>query len=373
MLHVDIPTLGEFKTLNQVRAQACVSIYLPTTPVSQDADASRIAFGNLVRGALEQVEAAGVSKQQIAALAALCDELEQDEEFWRFLAHSLAVLVTPEKISTFRLANKLSASMHVSDRFHLKPLLRAITFGNAGFVLALSENHARLVQFFADLPPQIVAVPGLPKDAASLAGMTSTRQRSDRRGLPGAEGKKLQLAKFARAVDRALRPTFSGLDVPMVLAAAQPLASIYASVNSYPGLLKETIDLSPDRTSEGELAERARPLLDNHHAEQIRALHELYEKRAGDGRATSDLSDAARAATFGAVEALLVDIDDVVFGTLDEDSGAISFADRPSADSYGVIDEIAGRALMSGARVLGVRKDDIPGRAKLAAILRFAV
>ena len=40
--------------------------------------------------------------------------------------------------------------------------------------------------------------------------------------------------------------------------------------------------------------------------------------------------------------------------------------------SYGVVDEIAGRAFTAGARVLGVRRADIPGGASLAAILRYA-
>jgi hypothetical protein len=38
-----------------------------------------------------------------------------------------------------------------------------------------------------------------------------------------------------------------------------------------------------------------------------------------------------------------------------------------------VVDEIARRALLTGARVLGVRKDDLPGGTPLAAILRYAL
>ena len=70
---------------------------------------------------------------------------------------------------------------------------------------------------------------------------------------------------------------------------------------------------------------------------------------------------------------MLVDIDEVVIGTVDETSGAVTFADRPGKDSYGVVDEIAGRALASGAKVLGVRKADIPDGAHLAAILRYPI
>jgi hypothetical protein len=41
MLYVDTPTLPEFKALATVRGDACVSIYLPTTTLPQDAAVSR--------------------------------------------------------------------------------------------------------------------------------------------------------------------------------------------------------------------------------------------------------------------------------------------------------------------------------------------
>jgi hypothetical protein len=41
--------------------------------------------------------------------------------------------------------------------------------------------------------------------------------------------------------------------------------------------------------------------------------------------------------------------------------------------SYDVIDEIAGPAILTGAKFLGVRRIDIPGEAPLAAILRYSV
>ncbi len=38
----------------------------------------------------------------------------------------------------------------------------------------------------------------------------------------------------ARQIDHALRPFRGGVGVPLILAAAKPLDSIYRSVNSYP-------------------------------------------------------------------------------------------------------------------------------------------
>jgi hypothetical protein len=70
---------------------------------------------------------------------------------------------------------------------------------------------------------------------------------------------------------------------------------------------------------------------------------------------------------------LLVDIDAAVPGFVDEKTGSVEFVDTDDARSYGVVDEIAGRALASGARILGDRKTDIPEGKELAAILRYPV
>lgn len=373
MLHVDIPTRSEFRALNETRADACVSIYLRTTVLTQASDASRIELGNLVKQAGEQLEAQNFDKRRLALLTEHFEELADDEEFWRLQANSLALLATPDRLRSYRLANALSPMVQVSDRFHLKPLLRAITFPHSAYVLALSENAARLVEIHAEMPPVTVKVDGLPKDAASSVGKSTLNDRGASGRIQGSEGQNVRFRQYARQVDAALRPILSGRETPLILAATGRLASVYRTVNSYPHLLPDGIEDSPDRIADDALADAARPALDAAHEAELSELRSLYEARAGDGRATSDLSDAARAATYGAVETLLVDIDSVVPGTVDEETGKISFAETADATNYGVVDEIAGRALASGARVIGVRKPDLPGSGELAAILRYAV
>jgi hypothetical protein len=373
MLYVDIPTLPDFTALNRERADACVSIYVETTPLTQQADAGRIELGNLARQAREQLEAIGLNKRRLAALMEQFDDLADDAEFWRLQANSLAVLATPDMLRTYRLANKLTSVVQVSDRFHLKPLLRAITFPHSAFVLALSENAVRLVEVFAEVPPQTVNVDGLPKDAASSVRKSTLNDRAPVGRIQGAEGQNLRFRQYARQVDAALRPVLSGRDMPLILAATGRLEAVYRSVNSYPALLPEPIKTSPDRMSDAELADAARPILDAAYRSEIDRLKALYDTRAKQGRATSDISDAARAATYGAIEALLVDMDSTVPGTVDEENGAVTFAESADATSYGVVDEITGRAFASGARVLAVRKADLPGGGELAAILRYAV
>jgi hypothetical protein len=371
VLYVDIPTADELKALAAHRDDPCVSIYLPTTPLTQETDRDRIELKTLAKQALRQLTEAGADKSRVTAVAEHLDDLVDDDEFWRFQAHSLAVLATPDHVHTFRVPNALSSTVVVADRFHLKPLLRAATFPNDGYVLALAEGAVRLVEVSADLPAAAVRVAGMPKDAPSALGKASLNDRSPSRRIQGSEGKKVRLTQYARKVDAALRGVLAGREVPLILAAAEPLASIYRSVNTYPHLVAPTLSGSPEELADAELAARARAVLDDVYRAEIAAWVALFAARENQGRATTDVAHAARAATIGAVDSLLVDIDAVVPGTVDDADGSVTFAAEPGAGSYGIVDEIARRTLLGGGRVLAVRQADIPGGKQLAAILRY--
>ncbi|SFV29490.1 hypothetical protein SAMN05216456_0766 [Devosia crocina] len=372
MLYVDIPTHKDLTALRAVRDEASVSIYLETTPLTQEIEKSRISFGNLGKEAIAQLEEAGIDKRRLASLREALDDLADDEDFWRHQAHSLAIFATPDSIRTFRLANRLTEMVEVADRFHLKPLLRAVTFRNAAHVLAISENAVRLVEVAADLPPTEVKVQDFPDSAADAVGKSTINDRSHARRIHGSEGEKVQLAKYIRRVDAALRPVLNGSDLPIILAATEPVASLVRSISGF-DYEPEIIAGSPDRLTESELAEAARPVLDTRYARKIDSFRQLFETRSGQNRAITDLSDAARAATFGAIETLLVDMDNVVTGTVDEETGAVQFSEGADAAHYGIVDEIAGRALDSGATVLAVRRQDLPRDADMAAVLRYAI
>ena len=63
MLHIDIPTLEEFKALAQIKGEVCISVYLPVSPLVQNVRANRIAFRDLAREALAQLRETGVQTQ----------------------------------------------------------------------------------------------------------------------------------------------------------------------------------------------------------------------------------------------------------------------------------------------------------------------
>ena len=371
MLHVDIPSRSDIQRLSAVRTPSCLSIYLPTTPITQDAQADRIALKNLARQGLEQLTRMGVHKRERDTIEEALDDLIDDDEFWRFQAHTLAVLATPAETLTFRLPNKLEPAVVAGDRFFIKPLLRTLTVSQSAYVLALAQGSVRLVEVSGDLPAATVKVQDLPSDAASAVGKASILDRTASGRIQGSEGQKVRLRQYARQIDHALRGRLGGSEMPLILAAHQPLDAIFRSVCSYPHLVAETLDTKPEETSDADLAQASRAVLDRLHAAELTSLRDQFAARSAQGRTTTDLAQAAKAATFGAVQTLFVDIDDIVPGFIDDD-GAVHFDAAADAGHHGVVDQIASRALASGARVLGVRRADVPGGGSMAAILRYA-
>ena len=368
-MYVDLPSATELRSLLRVTGTTCVSIYMPATPQSDDATAERIAFKNLAAQAIAQLEAAGVDKREVAAFGEAFAELGDDELFWRYQANSLVVLATVDEVRTYRLASHLEAAAVVADRFFLKPLLRAVTFPNAGFVLALSQGSVRLLEFGGNYGPYDVDVADLPADLGSFIETVPGADGSAGFGVLSADGSNSRLRKYARQIDRAVRAARRGHEMPIVLAAAEPLASVFRSVSTLNTLADQHIPGSPAHARDHELVVAARKVLDNIYAAEVRELAALFAERLGQGRATTDLAKLARAATFGAVEVVLVDIDRDLRGHVDDD-GQVSVTDEPG--SYGVIDELARRVLLKSGRVVAVRAHEIPGRAQAAAILRYA-
>src|SRR6202140_4390031 len=383
MLHIDIPTLEEFQALAQIKGEACVSVYLPVSPLVDNIRANRIAFRDLAREALAQLREAGTDKRKIAVfeerfnhLAGLEHDVQDEdkirklqrakpdpfESFWHYQGNGLAVLATAGMMRMFRLPDAPKPLAEVADRFNLTPLIRAMTSPHDVFVLALAEESVRLVHAFANFPPERLQVPDLPSNAEEATRRPSFHVRAPRRRLQNLEGEKVLLHQYVRKVEHAISSVLAGWNAPLVLAAEEPLASMYRSVNTYPRLADEMIEGNPGLTTDAELEDAAIPILDRLYSRELKAVIPLYDELK-PRRATTDVSYAAHAATAGAVEQLLVDLHAVIPGLVSDIDGSVTYSASDDAETYSVVDEVARRALYTGARVMGARKEELPDRA----------
>lgn len=177
---------------------------------------------------------------------------------------------------------------------------------------------------------------------------------------------------YVRQIDHAVRSVRNHSDLPLIIAATEGIDALYRTVNTYPHLVDTRWPGNPEELTDAQLASNVRTILDAVYAAELVDLTELFEVRPSQGRAATDVSDVARLATMGAVDTVLVDFEAELPGSIDEMSGAVTFADTTSAEGHGDIDDIARRVHLAGGRVLAVRGDDIPQPRSVATILRYA-
>jgi hypothetical protein len=81
-----------------------------------------------------------------------------------------------------------------------------------------------------------------------------------------------------RKVEQAIHNVLAGLNTPLVVAAEEPLASMYRSLNSDPGQADELIEGKPDQKTDAELEDAAIPILDRLYSRKVKAAIALYDQ-----------------------------------------------------------------------------------------------
>ena len=358
-IHTDIPTRDQIDELLRHRRPASVSIYLPVGRSVAERRADRTQLGNLIDEAIEQARGAGAwGRGDEAEFTEALRAIVEDDEFWERQADSLAVFADLDGVRTFRLPNRLSELVGVADRFHVKPLLRAVTFPQAAHLLVLAAGSVRLLEIAPDVPPVEIRLDELPRDAWDPRSnkVVMARERN-----------------YVRQIEHAVRGVVNGSGLPLILAATETIAAAYRRVNTAPGLVVDRIAGNPEESTDAELAAAARSILDEVYRAQLDELTDLFDERIAQGRVAIDVAEVARLATMGAVDTLVVDMDATLPGTVDEDTGAVTFgeSEEPDHSTYGIVDEIARRVHLANGRVIAVRDDDVPGGGALAAVLRY--
>ena len=383
MSYIDVPTQDEILELASIREPACVSIYVYAAAGPDASDTARIEVHTRLRSATELLEAAGTDAHTIESIRAAVESLLVERDFWRRDTRTLAIFANGTSLVSFHLANTLLGLTEVSDRFAITPVLRATTFPHSAFVLALSQNAVRLIDVSPASPANEIEVPDLPHDLKTTVALDLTNGRQTLAHLRTSEDPKIRMREFSQAVDRALRPIVADSDRPMILAATEPLASIYRSVSTDARLAKEMITGNPETISALELAASATPILDSAHAAELATQIARFHDRTSRGLADDTLTGVALAAMSKAIDTLFVDIDQRIPGRIDELTGIITRTEdenetpenkAPANETtYDVIDEIVRRALSSDARIFAVRGSEVPGNGPVAATLRFPV
>ncbi|WP_332666297.1 baeRF11 domain-containing protein [Aeromicrobium sp.] len=365
---VPMPTRETIEELAKVREPGCVSIYLPALEPGGDVGELRLRIRAAWTDAAAQLIADGLDDGTVAAVGARIDALVGSRDIWQEATGGMAIFVRPSSAVTFHLNDRPTPLTAAADRFVITPLLAAATSYVPAFLLALSDNAVRLLDLTAADAPRPIEVPGMPDDLKSAVALDLTGDRNTLAHLKISEDHKTRVAEFARRVDGAVRPIVEDHARPLVLAAAEPVASIFRATSKCTRLEGATIVGNPEDRPVRELQEAAQRVLRARHvADVVETLEEARER----GRVVTSLDDVAASAAAGAVDTLVVDPDKRMPGSFDESTGDVHVDRSGSSHGRDIVDDVVRQALRTGTTIEVLRDVGMPGGGAVAAILRY--
>jgi hypothetical protein len=382
---MDVLSRDDLELLVQQPRSLCVSLYVPTHRSGPETQQDPIRLKNLIRRAEEGLVGTGIRRRAASELLHPARELIEDEAFWRHQSGGLALFLRAGWFRCYRLPLTFEELVVVSDRFHVSALLPLLTGDGHFFVLALSENEARLLAATRSAV-HVVNVPGMPagvKDALRYDDpQRELGSHAAERGGPGArvvlhglgigaEVQKERLGRYLQAVDGAVRRSLRAQHAPLILAGVEYVRGMYRDVNTYPHLLEAGISGSPDRASSEELHSRAWALVEPLFARDKDDAEAAYRGALGTGRASDSLEEVLTAAEAGRIDVLFVPTGTHVLSATHGNPG-VAYADGgQELGGRDLIEEAVVRTMLNGGTVFAVPEGEMPDRAPVAALFRY--
>ncbi|MDA0933091.1 MAG: hypothetical protein O3C51_06505 [Planctomycetota bacterium] len=376
--------IAGLERLTRAATPPCVSIYVPGTPIAEQARAERLLLRAALDDADEELQKLGIDKKTREEVLAPGRALaaRHDREplpgrgivlfLWRGGSRSLETWTPPERLVV------------VGRRLHVRPLLERAVAPDRFVLVSIREGGVRL---FGGDRDGLVPLPSddVPQELREVVGFdhraTSLQMHSQGPGAgagarsavfhgqgAGVDDRADERTRYLRAVDRALAPAIRSMRCPVVLAAAEPVAATFRRLSGIPGLLATGIPQAAAPGAESALHARAWPLVRDQLGGATRALVGRVRQGLGTGRVIQQPDAVFQASIEGRVADLLCDSSGHLWA--DPGSPAHVHATREAGD-LDLIDIAAVETLRHGGDVRFVEKGGMPtDDSPIAAVLR---
>lgn len=363
----------------------CVSLFMPTHRAGRETEQNPIRLKNLLRQAEDRLLAKQVRAAEVKEMLKAPYRLLNDKGFWQRQSDGLAIFFNLAVRHVFRLPCAFEEMVVITKRFHVKPVLPLLTSDGLFHVLALSQNHCRLLEGTRHTVDE-VALEGVPESLSeALPEGDFDKQLQFHTGTPATGGKraamfyghdigtatKERLLRWFRMIDKKLHELLKDRQSPLVLAGVDYLFPIYKEANTYAHLIDEGIPGNPEGVKPEVLHAQAWDLVEPVFRQSRETALAHYRRLAGTGQTTTDVNEAVLAAHHGRVDALFVPVGVQVWGRFDPQQERVEIHPSPEPGDEDLLDLSAIRSLINGGVVYAVAPDEVPDQAALAAVLRY--
>ncbi len=363
----------------------CISIYMPTrAEASAEVKKMPIQLKNLLSIAKKELqEKWNRDIRDIEELLLPATNLLGDRIFWQNQKEGLAIFINPGHFHYFRVNIALAEKCAVSQYFHILPLIPEVMFNNIYFVLALSRNKNRIFRGTKGSIEQI-NIEGIPASLQEIAKYSESEKSlsSHSSGSEGARAifhgvgeidgdKREELLQYLRQIDQGLNKYLDKKNKsPLIIMCVKDLFPIYSEVNSYPYLLKESIEGNPDEASPDYIHKNALPIATDYFQSQLENINFTYHNIKGTGKTSTQLEEIVSAAYFSRVEQLLIKNNVSQEGSFNPEENRV-YRQEEGKDQYDLYNFAALKTIGNGGQVYVLEEKNMPDGEDIIAFYRF--
>lgn len=376
---------ADLQQLVTASEDVCVSIFTETHPGGDEA--SRIRVKNQLDEAESKLQARGV--RNAAALLKATRALTVTDEFWKHASAGLATFISANRCRLYRLPLSFKNEVFVGTHFHIKAVLPWFAEAGRFYVLAISQNHVRLLEGTAHgvRPISFKAAPDNKEEALQAHDRDEllnvhTHPGSIGRHMEaifhghgvGIDDRKTELGQYMHKIDQALCHLMheTNSNAPVVLATVAYLSAIYRAHSHYPRLTQQTIAGNPDHMSDADLHSQAwllvNPLL---HAQEDRMIAD-FPRLTVAGRTSLAISKVLPAAHRGEIETLLLASGRHAWGTFNPETNLLEQHATPQSNDEELTNLAAIHVLRHHHKAILLKDQLLFGDAALAGVFFVA-
>lgn len=363
----------------------CVSIYMPTERSGRETRQNPIRFKNMMGEAEKQLKKGGIKAQQIQDYLQPLQRFQEDNYFWLNQSDGLALFLSSQTFSYYRLPFRFDELVVVNYRFHIKPLLPLMSEGKF-YVLGLSQNDIKLFQGNRFRLNEI-ELEGVPKNISEALGYDNLQKQllfhpdssvgKDKQWSKfhghggGPEREKDFILQFFRKVNEGVHERLKNETAPLILIGVDYLLPLYKEANTYSHLLEEGIEKNPHEMKEEELQKLAWNVVQPVFLKAQKEAVEEYHNLAGTGRTSQDIEEIVPSSYYGRVGILFVARGAQIWGKYSPDENEVIKEEDSTPQNEDLLDFAALYTFIKGGRVYVVEQEKVPQGGPIAAIYRY--
>lgn len=382
-------TLADFEELFKRTHSPSISIYFSTDDAGLEATKRKALLQNNERTVMEQLQKFDMPEMLVKQVAHTFALLRDDDVVWEVSQKSLAIFVSPDFYRVYQLPIKVKSFVHVSSRFHLKPLIRLVAESSDFYILSLAKKSVTLFQGdryslkkiqLPDLPQTMEEVVGVETSGRHLQFHTGTAtpRGSDRpasfhgQSSPWKDDKQRYVRRFLQAIDKVITDYLENTKAPLLLSGVERMLTTYWEIATYPQVVPELcLKGNGEEDSLTLLHELAFECLEPYFMQQEKDEVESVMDSGNRRYFSLELDEILREAHLGRVDKVMVAQGIREWGQFDPKTLAVTYADETTPETHDLLDTVCAVTLMNGGKAYVLPPEEMPNHQEIVALFRY--